>query len=156
MICILGRTLKGEEAPLASQLNNWLDAHPGWEVIEESDDDEDDEEQEDDDGSNQKIKKTSIEKGVDEKEPIKKAKMEDDEYRNTSEEHTYYRLDSFQQKKYKFIISLIIITLYFVYSIAHTIHESVTEQASILVNGNLKEYQIKVIVTIVMYAIRNS
>lgn len=32
----------------------------------------------------------------------------------------------------------------FVFSIAHTIHESVTEQASILVNGNLKEYQIKV------------
>lgn len=30
------------------------------------------------------------------------------------------------------------------FSIAHTIHESVTEQASILVNGNLKEYQIKV------------
>lgn len=32
------------------------------------------------------------------------------------------------------------------FSIAHTIHESVTEQASILVNGNLKEYQIKVII----------
>lgn len=29
-------------------------------------------------------------------------------------------------------------------SIAHTVHESVTEQASILVNGKLKEYQIKV------------
>lgn len=92
LICILGRTLKGEEAPLASQLNSWLDAHPGWEVIEESDVDDDDEEQEDDEGSNQKNKKISVEKGVDEKEPIKKAKMEDDEYRTTSEEHTYYRL----------------------------------------------------------------
>lgn len=30
------------------------------------------------------------------------------------------------------------------YSIAHTIHEIVTEQANILVNGKLKEYQIKV------------
>jgi hypothetical protein len=30
------------------------------------------------------------------------------------------------------------------YSIAHTIHEIVTEQATILVNGKLKEYQIKV------------
>ncbi|KOB71196.1 ATP-dependent helicase brm [Operophtera brumata] len=29
------------------------------------------------------------------------------------------------------------------FSIAHTVHESVTEQSSILVNGNLKEYQIK-------------
>jgi hypothetical protein len=30
------------------------------------------------------------------------------------------------------------------YSIAHTVHEIVTEQANILVNGKLKEYQIKV------------
>lgn len=29
------------------------------------------------------------------------------------------------------------------YSIAHTVHEIVTEQASIMVNGKLKEYQIK-------------
>lgn len=57
--------------------------------MEESDDDDDDE-QEDDEGSNQKIKK-SFDKGTDEKEPIKKAKMEDDEYKNASEEHTYYR-----------------------------------------------------------------
>lgn len=82
---------KGEEAPLASQLNNWLDAHPGWEVMEESDD-EDDEEQEDDESSNQKIKKSSFEKEIaEDKEPIKKTKMEDDEYKNASEEHTYYR-----------------------------------------------------------------
>ena len=48
---------------------------------------------------------------------VHKAKVEDDEYK--TEEQTYY-------------------------SIAHTVHESVTEQASILVNGKLKEYQIKV------------
>lgn len=93
MIFIIGRMLKGEEAPLASQLNSWLDAHPGWEVMEESDD-EDDEDQEDDEGSNQKIKKNSFEKPIEEKEPpIKKTKMEDDEYKTASEEHTYYRLD---------------------------------------------------------------
>lgn len=134
--------LKGEEAPLASQLNSWLDAHPGWEVIEESDD-EDDEEQEDDEGSNQKSKANSFqEKPIEEKDPpIKKTKMEDDEYKTASEEHTYYRLD--------YCIKLVLRTKifmcsYFCSSIAHTIHESVTEQASILVNGNLKEYQIKV------------
>lgn len=94
LICIIGRMLKGEEAPLASQLNSWLDAHPGWEVIEESDD-EDDEEQEDDEGSNQKSKTISFqEKPIEEKDPpIKKTKMEDDEYKTASEEHTYYRLD---------------------------------------------------------------
>lgn len=30
------------------------------------------------------------------------------------------------------------------FSIAHTIHEMVTEQATIMINGKLKEYQIKV------------
>lgn len=40
---------------------------------------------------------------------------------------------------------LVLIRNFLIFSIAHTIHESVTEQASILVNGNLKEYQIKVI-----------
>lgn len=79
--------MKGEEAPLASQLNSWLDAHPGWEVMEESDD-EDDEEPEEDEGNNQKCEK------IEEKEPVKKAKMEDDEYKNASEEHTYYRFET--------------------------------------------------------------
>ena len=51
------------------------------------------------------------------KETIQKAKVEDDEYK--TEEHTYY-------------------------NIAHTVHEVITEQASIMVNGKLKEYQIKV------------
>lgn len=42
----------------------------------------------------------------------------------------------------------------YICSIAHTVHESVTEQASILVNGKLKEYQIKVIfVSITFYQI---
>ena len=54
------------------------------------------------------------------KDVIVKAKTEDDEYKNQTGEQSYY-------------------------GIAHTIHEQVTEQASILVNGKLKEYQIKVL-----------
>lgn len=50
---------------------------------------------------------------------IKKAKVEDDEYhKRIGEEQSYY-------------------------GIAHTVHEMVTEQASIMINGQLKEYQIK-------------
>lgn len=50
---------------------------------------------------------------------IKFFQVEDDEYhKNALEEQTYY-------------------------SIAHTVHEIVTEQATIMVNGKLKEYQIK-------------
>lgn len=121
-----------------------MDAHPGWEVIEESEDEEE-EEQDDDEGSNQKSKKTIVEKPVEEKEaPIKKTKMEDDEYKTASEEHTYYRLDFCIQINIAYNQKLSFVNTYFCFSIAHTIHESVTEQASILVNGNLKEYQIKV------------
>lgn len=47
---------------------------------------------------------------------IKKAKVEDDEYK--AEEKNYY-------------------------SIAHDVQERVYEQATIMVNGQLKEYQVK-------------
>ncbi|XP_055706641.1 ATP-dependent helicase brm isoform X3 [Phlebotomus papatasi] len=114
-----GQKLQGEEAPMLRDLHRWLEAHPGWEWVEsESDLDSDEEEErrkekkEAEDNQN-KGDKTEEDKT---KEMIKKAKVEDDEYR--TEEQTYY-------------------------SIAHTVHESVTEQASILVNGKLKEYQIK-------------
>ncbi|KAL4709787.1 hypothetical protein ACJJTC_001241 [Scirpophaga incertulas] len=115
-----GEILKGEEAPLLSQLKDWMEAHPGWEVMSDSDDSGD--ESHDDDKRDRKDKnkddKSDKEKTDEEKaqDMIKKAKVEDDEYK--TEEQTYY-------------------------SIAHTVHESVTEQANILVNGKLKEYQIK-------------
>lgn len=50
--CFLGKQLRGDDAPLASQINSWLDSHPGWDVVEgsEYEDDEYDDEG-DDDGS---------------------------------------------------------------------------------------------------------
>ncbi|XP_071558224.1 ATP-dependent helicase brm isoform X3 [Temnothorax nylanderi] len=109
-----GRTLTGDEAPLMSQLSAFLEAHPGWEPIE-SDSEDDDDDYEDENGeSKDKTMGDSEEEKV--KKTIHKAKVEDDEYK--TEEQTYY-------------------------SIAHTVHEVVTEQASIMVNGLLKEYQIK-------------
>ncbi|XP_062711277.1 ATP-dependent helicase brm [Aedes albopictus] len=109
-----GKTIAGDDAPFLRDLYNWLQIHPGWEyVISEDEDDDDDED------SDEKKKKKVEDDLSDEnktKEVIQKAKVEDDEYK--TEEQTYY-------------------------SIAHTVHEKVTEQASILVNGKLKEYQIK-------------
>jgi SWI/SNF-related matrix-associated actin-dependent regulator of chromatin subfamily A protein 2/4 len=43
-----GKQLMGEEAPLASQLQAWLDAHPGWEAHEEEEEDEDEDDDEED------------------------------------------------------------------------------------------------------------
>ncbi|XP_053600884.1 ATP-dependent helicase brm [Plodia interpunctella] len=113
-----GEILKGEEAPLLSQLKDWMETHPGWEVLSDSDDSDDDSQDDDEKKRDKRDGKDDREKTEEEKarDMIKKAKVEDDEYK--TEEQTYY-------------------------SIAHTVHESVTEQASILVNGKLKEYQIK-------------
>ncbi|KAI5642441.1 HSA domain-containing protein [Phthorimaea operculella] len=44
-----GEVLKGEEAPLLSQLKGWMEQHPGWEVVSDSDDSGDD--SQDDDGN---------------------------------------------------------------------------------------------------------
>ncbi|CAG5095175.1 Similar to brm: ATP-dependent helicase brm (Drosophila melanogaster) [Cotesia congregata] len=123
-----GRTLTGEDAPMMSQLNAFMESHPGWEVIE-SDSEEDDDDDEEENVSEQKAKtgdfsaasaadsNSGAGDSVSEtRKKLNKAKVEDDEYK--TEEQTYY-------------------------SIAHTVHETVTEQASIMVNGALKEYQIK-------------
>ncbi|XP_047033977.1 ATP-dependent helicase brm isoform X1 [Helicoverpa zea] len=113
-----GEILKGEEAPLLSQLKDWMETHPGWEVLSDSEDSGDDSQDDDERKKGHRDERSDKEKTDEEKarEMIKKAKVEDDEYK--TEEQTYY-------------------------SIAHTVHESVTEQANILVNGKLKEYQIK-------------
>ncbi|TMW45069.1 hypothetical protein DOY81_009850, partial [Sarcophaga bullata] len=122
-----GNKLTGEDAPLLKHLHRWLEQHPGWDWSE--DDENTNTEEEDSKTKEQKEKEEEGEDKVKEEEKgdekildedasmlIKKAKVEDDEYR--TEEQTYY-------------------------SIAHTVHEKVHEQASIMVNGKLKEYQLK-------------
>ena len=105
-----GTTLSGEEAPLASQLQQWLEAHPGWEeVVDDVPSDEERQEEE-------TKAATAEEAKLDEKateEVIQKAKAEDDEYKTDGGEKNYY-------------------------SIAHTIHEKIHGQASIMVSGKLK------------------
>ena len=128
-----GKVLSGDEAPLMRNLYKWLQLHPGWEYVISDEEDSDDDDKNNDEKRNEgkfiiliiidnvtdnfivteNREKTEEEKA---KELIKKAKVEDDEYK--AEEKNYY-------------------------SIAHDIREYVTEQATIMVNGKLKEYQIK-------------
>ncbi|CAI9732152.1 probable global transcription activator SNF2L2 isoform X1 [Octopus vulgaris] len=105
-----GKILSGEEAPLSSQIETWLEQHPGFEVApreegESDDDDDDDSDEEEDD-------KPKL-PGNPELPP---STQDDDEYRND-------------------------LTNY--YTIAHSVREIITEQASMLINGKLKEYQVK-------------
>lgn len=122
-----GKVLSGDDAPMLRELQQWLEMHPGWEVAESEEDSDDDL---DGDGKHDKSEEEKA------KEVIKKAKVEDDEYhKNANEEQTYYRQDL---DVFDFGFELV-----FCFSIAHTVHEIITEQASIMVNGKLKEYQIK-------------
>jgi len=115
------KILKGTDAPLLSELEEWLEKNPDYEALPR-DYDSDDEESE----NEEELKEESSEKKVegDETESvIEKAKREaqaaEDEYKKGMQGDTNY------------------------YSIAHTVVEEVHEQASIMVNGKLKEYQVK-------------
>lgn len=119
-----GKKLAGNDAPLATQLETWLEVNPGYEVAPREagsdsddydyDDDEDEEEDEEMDDEEQLIKKDD-ENGADAE--VTEDAIEDDEYRNSGYE-SYY-------------------------GIAHAIREEVKNQATLMVNGQLKEYQIK-------------
>ena len=117
-----GKVLKGEEAPLLPELESWLEQHPDFEAIPDYDSDNEDED--DDDKKEEKKEDESGEKT--EQDIIEKARVEakegeaEDEYnkKGTKGEANYYQM-------------------------AHTVSEEVHEQASIMVYGKLKEYQIK-------------
>merc|ERR1719295_2015109 len=103
-----GKILRGDEAPLASELEAWLEKNPGWEEVprdEDSDEDSDDEEKVANDDPDAILEKAREE-----------AKQGDDDEKGQTVDY---------------------------YSIAHTISETVEAQASILVGGTLKEYQVK-------------
>jgi SWI/SNF-related matrix-associated actin-dependent regulator of chromatin subfamily A protein 2/4 len=128
-----GEILEGPEAPKAADLDAWLEAHPGWEVVPRTVVDSENE-GEDDESSNAAPTTTTTtqpsgaageggEPGANGGEPgtsdpIKNdVKIEDDEY-STQSKQSYY-------------------------GVAHRIRERITEQASILVGGTLKQYQVK-------------
>ncbi|CAF1118722.1 unnamed protein product [Adineta steineri] len=123
-----GEIRDGQDAPLESELDIWLEKNPGWQVLpkENSDDEEDD--------TSRLPEPTTLtipaptadeqEKGIVEdetivKEVLTKAKQatEDDEYHTAS-------LDSY-------------------YAVAHRVRERVTKQSELLVGGKLKPYQIQ-------------
>ncbi|VVC92370.1 unnamed protein product, partial [Leptidea sinapis] len=89
-----GEVLKGEEAPLLSQLRDWLDTHPGWEMLSDSDDSGDDSQDDErrDRRDRHRDERSDKEKTDEERarDMIKKAKVEDDEYK--TEEQTYYSI----------------------------------------------------------------
>jgi len=98
-----GKILRGEEAPLASDLEAWLEKNPGYEEVPRDEDDEDSDEEKE---------------GAEAEDVISKAKREAEAKGEDPENVDYY-------------------------SIAHTVSESISCQAGLLVGGLLKDYQVK-------------
>lgn len=127
-----GKILRGSDAPSATQLETWLEVNPGYEVApreamsdSEYDDEEDDEEDDDDEDDEQEHDQVPEESKVIPKDaetngeaPVGEDVVEDDEYSKTQGYQNYY-------------------------NVAHAIREEVKLQSSLMVNGSLKEYQIK-------------
>jgi len=112
---VTGQVLKGDDAPLAMDLEQFLEKNSDFEALPrdyDSDDSEDEAE-----------KPKEVSKEDDPLNIIERAKLEakaaDDEYKKGMQGDTNY------------------------YAIAHTVIEEVHEQATIMVNGRLKEYQVK-------------
>ncbi|XP_053354357.1 transcription activator BRG1 isoform X1 [Clarias gariepinus] len=131
-----GKILSGGDAPRAGQLDTWLEMNPGYEVAPRSDSedtgsDEDEEEEEEQPQPSQapveekkKIPDPDSEdvSEVDARHIIEHAKQDvDDEYGGAA----FARgLQSY-------------------YAVAHAVTEKVDRQSSLLINGQLKQYQIK-------------
>lgn len=133
-----GKVIEGKDAPLASQLDTWLEMHPGFEVAprEASDDEEEGEtddstesEDEGDDNSQQQQQQQQQQQPV--SVPGKMEGSPDDHVKNVIQaaaaEDDEYKAGGYQNY----------------YNIAHAIREEVREQATLMVNGVLKEYQVK-------------
>ncbi|VDD82876.1 unnamed protein product [Mesocestoides corti] len=109
--------LEGESAPYANEAHNWLQEHPGWEIAPTAENGAVlvDLVEEDEEASARKKNG-----GADDDDDAVMDSVrgnEDDEYKSGGSQ-SYYTL-------------------------AHAIREQVKEQASILVNGKLKEYQMR-------------
>merc|ERR1719167_405633 len=109
-----GIILKGDDAPFASELEAFLEKNPDFEALPRDDSDED---------SDDETPASKEENPEEVTDVIEKARLEakkaDDEYKKGIKGDANY------------------------YNIAHTITEEVHEQATIMVNGKLKEYQVK-------------
>ncbi|EDO48116.1 predicted protein [Nematostella vectensis] len=122
-----GEVLKGDDAPTAGELEDWLTTHPGYAVAprqedEESDeDDEEDEEEEEEESTQNLLYRDVKSKEKSEREKRKELYGKDDEGELESEN---------PQEAINY------------YSIAHSMKETITEQPSMLVGGRLKEYQL--------------
>ena len=136
-----GKVLSGKDAPLSSQIDTWLETHPGYEIAprnesseeEYEDGDEENEGEEEAAAAVNEINDSTVNEAAAAANEVKPDSNDDSETKPkeiiqaASAEDDEYKTGGYQNY----------------YNIAHAINEKVYEQASIMVFGRLKEYQVK-------------
>jgi len=113
-----GVVLKGDKAPLASELEEFLEKNPDFEPINMDESDDESEVEAEETATKEENEGEEVEDVI-EKARREAKQVADDEYKKGVKGDMNY------------------------YNVAHTITEEVHEQATIMVNGKLKEYQVK-------------
>lgn len=131
-----GKILTGGDAPRAGQLDTWLEMNPGYEVAPRSDsEDSGSEEEEDDDEEHPQHSQTSSDD---------KKKIPDPDSEEVSEVDVRHIIEHAKQDvDDEYGNSAFARGLQSYYAVAHAVTEKVDRQSSLLVNGQLKQYQIK-------------
>ncbi|XP_051569659.1 transcription activator BRG1 isoform X4 [Myxocyprinus asiaticus] len=131
-----GKILTGMDAPKAGQLDTWLEMNPGYEVAPRSDsEDSGSEEDEDDEEEQHQPSQSSTEE---------KKKFPDPDNEDVSEVDARHIIEHAKQDvDDEYGSAAFARGLQSYYAVAHAVTEKVDRQSTLLVNGQLKQYQIK-------------
>ncbi|XP_061606190.1 SWI/SNF related, matrix associated, actin dependent regulator of chromatin, subfamily a, member 4a isoform X3 [Phyllopteryx taeniolatus] len=133
-----GKILTGVDAPKAGQLETWLEMNPGYEVAPRSDsEDSGSEEEEEDEDEGEKPHASSAQNE-------EKKKIPDPDSEDVSEVDVQHIIEHAKQDvDDEYGSASFNRGLQSYYAVAHAVTEKVDRQSTLLVNGQLKQYQIK-------------
>ncbi|KAF7240068.1 Transcription activator BRG1 [Varanus komodoensis] len=135
-----GKILTGTDAPKAGQLDTWLEMNPGYEVAPRSDSEESGSEEEEEEEEEEQPQPSQSALPVEEKK-----KIPDPDSDDVSEVDARHIIENAKQDvddEYG-VSQALARGLQSYYAVAHAVTERVDKQSSLMVNGVLKQYQIK-------------
>ncbi|CDQ70756.1 unnamed protein product [Oncorhynchus mykiss] len=132
-----GKILTGLDAPRAGQLDTWLEMNPGYEVAPRSDSE---------DSGSEEEEEEEVEPQPSQAPTEEKKKIPDPDTEDVSEVDARYIIEGAKQDvddEYNSAEAAFARGLQSYYAVAHAVTETVDKQSTLLVNGQLKHYQIK-------------
>uniref|UniRef100_A0A663NC91 SWI/SNF related, matrix associated, actin dependent regulator of chromatin, subfamily a, member 4 n=1 Tax=Athene cunicularia TaxID=194338 RepID=A0A663NC91_ATHCN len=135
-----GKILTGTDAPKAGQLEAWLEMNPGYEVAPRSDSEESGSEEEEEEEEEEQPQPAQPALPVEEKK-----KIPDPDSDDVSEVDARHIIENAKQDvddEYG-VSQALARGLQSYYAVAHAVTERVDKQSTLMVNGVLKQYQIK-------------